>query len=57
MAKIRRDDYGMLDQTNDYSFSGSTALAVNNRIPAYLSNQFVFGTPACRRARHRGLDH
>ncbi|RYY12278.1 MAG: T9SS type A sorting domain-containing protein, partial [Cytophagaceae bacterium] len=45
LAKIRRDDYGPLDQTNDYSFSGATTLAVNNRFPAYLNNALVFGTP------------
>ncbi|RZL13038.1 MAG: T9SS type A sorting domain-containing protein [Hymenobacter sp.] len=45
LAKIRRDDYGTLDQTNDYSFSGSTTLAVNNRFPAYLNNALVFGNP------------
>ncbi|RZL14365.1 MAG: hypothetical protein EOO62_05650, partial [Hymenobacter sp.] len=45
LAQIRRDDYGPLTQTNDYSFSGSTALAVNTRFPAYLNNALVFGTP------------
>jgi hypothetical protein len=44
LLKVRRDDFGTLDQTNDYSAS-STTLALQNRLPAYLSNSLVFGTP------------
>ena len=45
LLKLRKDNYQAFDQTNDYSFSGSTALTVNNRFPAYLNNALVFGTP------------
>ncbi|MGI4867587.1 MAG: cellulose binding domain-containing protein [Janthinobacterium lividum] len=45
LVKLRKDNYQAFDQTNDYTFSGSTMLTANPRFPAYVSNQLVFGTP------------
>lgn len=45
LFKLRKGDYSAFDQTDDYSFSGSTALAVNSRFPAYLNGILIFGTP------------
>ncbi|RZK54122.1 MAG: T9SS type A sorting domain-containing protein, partial [Hymenobacter sp.] len=42
--KIRQGNYAAFTQSNDYSFTGSTSLAVNNRLPAYLNGALVFGT-------------
>ncbi|MGI4862597.1 MAG: beta strand repeat-containing protein [Janthinobacterium lividum] len=45
LVKLRKDNYQAFDQSNDYTFSGSTMLMVSPRFPAYLSNALVFGTP------------
>jgi hypothetical protein len=45
LFKLRKEDYSAFDQSNDYSFSNSSALALNNSFPAYVGNQLVFGTP------------
>ncbi|MGI4865230.1 MAG: cellulose binding domain-containing protein [Janthinobacterium lividum] len=42
--KIRKDNYGAFNQTNDYSFSGSSAIVEQPRITAYLNGVLVFGT-------------
>lgn len=44
LFKLRKENYSAFDQPNDYSFNNSSALALNNSFPAYLSNQLVFGT-------------
>ncbi|RYY19339.1 MAG: T9SS type A sorting domain-containing protein, partial [Cytophagaceae bacterium] len=42
--RIRKDNWGTLDQTNDYSFTGSATLAAQPRLTAYLNGQLVYGT-------------
>ena len=42
--RIRKADWGVLTQTNDYSFSGSSAIIEQPRITAYLNGQLVYGT-------------
>ena len=42
--KIRKDNYSAFTQTNDYSFSGASAIVEQPRITAYLKGQLVYGT-------------
>ncbi|RYY16003.1 MAG: T9SS type A sorting domain-containing protein, partial [Cytophagaceae bacterium] len=42
--KIRKGDYSAFTQTNDYSFSPSSAVAEQPRVPAYLNGALIFGT-------------
>ena len=44
--RIVRSDYGLLDQSNDYSYAANYGnVGLNTHITAYLSNNLAFGTP------------
>ena len=42
--RIRKGDYTAFTQTNDYSFSASSAVVEQPRVPAYLNGVRIFGT-------------
>lgn len=44
LVKIRKGDYTAFAQTNDYSFSSSSAIVEQPRVPAYLNGTRIFGT-------------
>ncbi|GAB3739057.1 cellulose binding domain-containing protein [Spirosoma lituiforme] len=44
--RLVRSDYGLFDQTNDYSYTSNYgSVGLNNKITTYLNNQLIFGTP------------
>ena len=44
--RLVRSDYGLFDQSNDYSFMANYGNGgLNNRVTAYLNNTRIFGTP------------
>lgn len=50
--RIMRSDYGLFDQSNDYSYAPNYGnMGLNNRTTAYLNNNRVFGIPPSGAAR------
>ena len=44
--RLVRSDYGLFDQSNDYSYAGNYGyVGLNTHVASYLNNTLIFGTP------------